>query len=261
MKTTLFYFSGTGNSLAVARDLAAALGETEIVRMDRVAVDVPVDLSADRIGFVFPVYMWGLPLIVARFLRRIRDAQDRYYFAVATYGGSPGATLRQAAAVLSENGNTLAAGFAVRMPGNYTPMYGAFAPKKQQKFFDKEKARIPEIAAAVREGKQVAPEVSNPLVNWLLSKHFYSFAAPHIPEMDKSFWVEDKCTGCGTCAKACPAGNIVMEKGRPSWQHRCEQCMACLQWCPECALQYGKAKAGIKLWRVIGSFLIADCTH
>ena len=34
--------------------------------------------------------------------------------------------------------------------------------------------------------------------------------------------------------------NIEMVNERPAWLHRCEQCFACLQWCPQEAIQYGK---------------------
>jgi Fe-S-cluster-containing hydrogenase component 2 len=43
--------------------------------------------------------------------------------------------------------------------------------------------------------------------------------------------------------RVCPVGNIRLVDGRPKWQHRCEQCLACLQWCPEQALQFGKHTA------------------
>ncbi|MEN6358816.1 MAG: hypothetical protein ABFD59_01960 [Smithella sp.] len=38
---------------------------------------------------------------------------------------------------------------------------------------------------------------------------------------------------------------FAKEKGAPAsfapaWHHRCEQCFACIQWCPEEAIQYGK---------------------
>ena len=58
--------------------------------------------------------------------------------------------------------------------------------------------------------------------------------------MDKSFFADEKCTSCGICEKLCPAGNIVITEGKAVWQHRCEQCFACLQWCPAEAIQYGK---------------------
>ena len=35
MKTTIYYFSGTGNSLKVAKDIAEGLKDTEIVQICR----------------------------------------------------------------------------------------------------------------------------------------------------------------------------------------------------------------------------------
>ena len=57
--------------------------------------------------------------------------------------------------------------------------------------------------------------------------------------MDKSMRISDKCNGCGICAKVCPASNIVIEDGKPQWQHRCENCVACLNWCPNGAISSG----------------------
>ncbi|MBN1673737.1 MAG: hypothetical protein JXR37_22005 [Kiritimatiellae bacterium] len=31
---------------------------------------------------------------------------------------------------------------------------------------------------------------------------------------------------------------------KPSWLHRCEQCLACLHWCPQEAIQVGKKTVG-----------------
>jgi Fe-S-cluster-containing hydrogenase component 2 len=37
----------------------------------------------------------------------------------------------------------------------------------------------------------------------------------------------------------CPVNNIIIVDGKPHWQHRCQQCLACLHYCPEIAIQYG----------------------
>ena len=58
--------------------------------------------------------------------------------------------------------------------------------------------------------------------------------------MDKGFWVDEKCNSCGICKTACPCENIELKEGRPVWLHHCEQCLACIQWCPQEAIQYGK---------------------
>lgn len=47
------------------------------------------------------------------------------------------------------------------------------------------------------------------------------------------------CTGCGICARVCPAGVIVMSKdGRPSIDlKRCIRCFCCQEHCPEGAMR------------------------
>jgi len=68
----------------------------------------------------------------------------------------------------------------------------------------------------------------------------YKMSFSHVPTMDTKFWFDDKCNACEICHKICPVGNIAMDAGKPIWNHRCTQCFACLQWCPQEAIQYGK---------------------
>ncbi len=62
--------------------------------------------------------------------------------------------------------------------------------------------------------------------------------------MDRAFHTDARCNGCAICARICPVDNIRMLDGRPAWQHRCEQCFACLQWRPQEAIQFGEHTAG-----------------
>jgi len=259
MKTALFYFSGTGNSLVVARHLAKELGDTEIIPISKVILD-NIDLSADRIGIIFPVYMWGLPLIVTEFVKKLKSESSKYIFGVATYGGMPCATLVQLAAILKDRGMKLSAGFGVQLPGNYTPLYGAIDTEKQEKMFEKERIKIKEIAGIVKEGREWKIEKNAFLSNLFFSGLIYSTAAHRIPTFDKNFYADEKCTECGICEKICPVKNIKLENGRPVWQHRCEQCLACLQWCPAESIQYGKRTADRKRYRhpevIVNDFIL-----
>jgi ferredoxin len=247
MSTAIFYFSGTGNCLKVARDLARELGDADIFNIAKV-IDKEIDLTADRIGIIYPVYMFGMPLIVTRFVRQLKAAQNKYIFAIATCGGKAANTLKQNAILLKSQGLKLAAGFIIKMPGNYTPLYGAIPLEKQKKMFEKEKQRVKEIAGIVKDNRQYKIEKDAFLLRGLLSI-IYQLMSPKIPFLDKDFWADKKCTSCGICVKVCPVSNIKLCEGKPAWLHKCEQCFACLHWCPEEAIQYGKNTSGKKRYR------------
>jgi len=63
-------------------------------------------------------------------------------------------------------------------------------------------------------------------------------------------WYEDKCTGCATCAKACPQGNIEIVTTPEGDRYkvlkfevdtgRCMACGLCVEACPYQALYIGR---------------------
>ena len=236
MKTIIYYFSGTGNSLAVARDLSYHLEDAEIISIGSV-IDSDIRFNADRIGIVFPVYMWGIPLIVRDFVRKFSGLKGKYIFAVATYGTLMGATLVKLQKFLKIRDVELKAGFGIMMPGNYIPLYGAADEEKQKKMFVSSKKKIKEISLIVKEGKKHKIEKSFFLFN-VVASFLSSMFSPVILNTDISFWSDDKCDSCGLCEKICPVENITLKDGKPLWHNNCQQCMACIQWCPKKAIQF-----------------------
>ncbi|MGQ9662285.1 MAG: EFR1 family ferrodoxin [Kiritimatiellia bacterium] len=243
MATSFFYFSGTGNSFWIARQLAQMLRPSVVVSMP-VALQSGAPTTSEAVGFVFPVYMFGLPVIVERFASQVSLAPGTYIFAVATHGGAPGGALLYLERILRTRGLPLNAGFAVRMPGNYTPLYGAPSPAKQKKILDTAAEGIAHIAEAVKHRRAVGFNTVSGVPGFLFTRWIRPAAARRIPQQDRRFWVLPVCDGCGLCSRICPVGNIRMEADRPHWSHRCEQCMACLQWCPREAIQLGKTTVG-----------------
>jgi NAD-dependent dihydropyrimidine dehydrogenase PreA subunit/flavodoxin len=251
METILFYFTGTGNSLKAAKDLAEKLGSAElrpIVRSTRKG-DESIPVSADRIGIICPVYAWGLPLIVQQFIQRLVLKKSAYIFGLVTYGGFPAATLKQINHLLKEKGSGLSAGFGVQLPGNYTPMYGAFPEEKQKKLFSNAEIKLEQMAGIIREGRTAKIESNSFFVNLVFTDFIHKNGIPQFSQGDREFWVTEKCTGCSTCANVCPVDNIKLEEGKPKWQHHCQRCLACLHWCPEEAIELGKWTPGRKRYR------------
>lgn len=190
--------------------------------------------------------MFGLPLIIADFLKAIKVKPGAYVFMVATLGGLPGRAHSLAKHILRKQGIELAAGFSARMPGNYTPLYGAIPRERQEKMFTEEKIKIKEIAEYVRQQKRGVIEEKPFLINLLFYKLLYWGGMRQVSKSDKGFWVNDACTKCGLCEKACPVANIRLKEGKPEWLHNCQRCLACLQWCPAEAIQYKKSTSGKK---------------
>jgi ferredoxin len=196
-------------------------------------------LESKVIGLVFPVHIWGVPRLVLEFVRELEALHPDFVFAIAVNAGQVANTLGQLQKVLKRRGLNLAAGFEITMPSNYIP-WGGPGPKERQNLrFESARKKISGIAAAVK-AKDKGPVEKGPLWQRILFTLFYKMSFPHIPKMDRKFWVDEKCNQCSICSKVCPVENVTLQGGKPTWNHRCEQCFACLQWCPQGAIQYGK---------------------
>ena len=84
---TVFYFTATGNSLAVAKRIGGTL-----ISIPQVVDSENLHYKDDAIGIVFPVYGWTTPVMVGRFLDKVKFEAD-YIFAIGTYGNIPGAAM------------------------------------------------------------------------------------------------------------------------------------------------------------------------
>jgi len=239
MGAEIYYFTGTGNSLALARRLATTLGEAALVPIRETGdvTDVsPVKWDAEITGIVTPVYCFGLPPPVARLLHRVAVSRSQYVFVVSNCAGNPGFALRQAGELLDDRGIKLNAALNVFMPTNYLPFGGAWSEERQQQFFARADRQLDEFAEAVKARRDVPARLPKfPPV--FLARWIYRLFAPKFHRAGKRFQSSDACTGCGLCTRICPVGNITMSEGRPVWGGRCEQCMACIQWCPGDAIR------------------------
>lgn len=247
MSTTIFYYTGTGNALWAARKMATALGDTQLVSIPE-AAKAPLEIQADVIGLAFPVYIWGVPAPIIRFLPQIKALHPRYIFALAVNGGQVANTLVQLEKLLAKENLKLNAGIDLVMPSNYIPWGGPGPVEKQTEKYQKAQEKIAQIASKIQAEKTL-PVEKGPLWQRAVFTPLYKMAFPHIPTFDGKFWVDEKCNQCEICARVCPAQNIEIQAGKPVWQHRCEQCFACLQWCPKEAIQYGPKTPAYERYR------------
>ena len=235
MNAKIFYFTGTGNSLMVARDISKALGDSEITPIAQFQ-NVDDDKSCDIVGIVFPVYWGGLPRKVLEFLPSLITYKESYIFAVETHAGGPGNAISQLRVEIQQIGLELSAGFHLRMPSNYIIGYDAPSEQGIQRILGNATASIKEIVDIVRNKAVHLP--SSVLSSYSGVRGSYKQFLEGVCKSDDKFWVDDNCTECEVCVSVCPVQNIRMNEGRPEWLHHCEQCLACINWCPESAIQY-----------------------
>lgn len=255
-KTEIFWFSGTGNSLAAAKDIAVRIN-AELTPMASLKDKEHISSTAEAVGFVFPVYDFKAPKYVEAFVEKCEGLEDKYVFAVCTYGINPLKCLTQFSLLLARRGAVLRAGFAVMMPHNAVGNF-LFSEKYNEKMLAAWKDRVDSVANVIGNRETHPVETSSVLTGMLLNGLFFRMMKPLIPFLlhvarhgwnSLAFTVNDACTGCKTCSRVCPVGNITVQHEKPCWGEDCTGCFACIQWCPREAVQLGTGKIKIRRYQ------------
>lgn len=247
----IIVFSGTGNSLLVAAELRRHLGgETVTLEGELLAAPAGRVLQVpegEDVVWVFPVYSWGVPPAVARFIRRckIKCSHGTRHFMVCTCGDDTGYTDHQWRKLTGRRDWNPRGAFSVTMPNTYVLMKGfdVDSPEVAAAKLEAMPARVGEVAAAIRRGFAES-DMTRGSMGWLKSAVVYPLFRRFCMS-PKPFHATDACTACGLCRRECPLGNIVADgDGKPRWGNRCALCLRCYHICPARAVAYGKETEG-----------------
>jgi len=244
MKSIIYYFTGTGNTLSIARTLAAELGDTTLIPLRRAVNPRGIPVDADVLGIAFPVYFLDMPAVVRDFVRTLRFTGSPYVFGIATCGGNPGAALFNLARLLDEKQVSLSAGFAFAMPGNYLGPIDLMEP---QDVVDTKiaaaKERIVAVAGTIRDRQVSLPEGSDDL-KFRIGGAITRTLMTSVYRTPRRLHATRSCNRCGTCQKICPSRNISVSENGVHFGKDCIQCYACIHWCPQEAIEIGGRTLG-----------------
>jgi Fe-S-cluster-containing hydrogenase component 2/flavodoxin len=242
MSTDIYYFSGTGNSLYIARGIAEKL-DGNIYSIPHMITQETIKPVGDKICLVFPVYFGGIPRIIRRFVKKLRNLESKYIYSVCTCENTTGTTFEVLNKIVKHQGGKLSAAFAVRMPGSFIIGGESVCVERQNILFNDWKIKLSDICNIIDSKDandfEEIQDSDDVLGNFLLSSNIVNLLLSKITtKRDKYFYINEKCNKCCICSKICPVENIKSSNDTYIWLHHCEMCLACLQWCPKEAIQY-----------------------
>jgi len=245
MSKVIYYFSGTGNNIAVAKGLCENIPDMEMYPITELLENKIIDKKYDLIGFTVPSYYSHIPPIVAECINNLQFTNNQKVFSIIACGGNRGHATEDIRQLVEASGKKVDFEYMIIYPGNYILSYNAFPNWYQNIVLKLSKKKINKIATELlnlKENKQLGKGL------------FYSakfegalqVSIQKYSQMGLEYTVSNECSKCTRCVQLCPVNNISMESGHIQFGPNCQQCMACIQWCPNKAIDYKDISNGRK---------------
>lgn len=246
-----FYFSGTGNTLLVVKQMQKVLEEFGAeVELHRIEESSPQDVDISKtIGIGFPVAILSTYPLVWDFIESLPRTEGTEIFMVDTMGGFSGGIVGPMHRKVKKRGYHPIGACEIVMPSNIFYIQDQGTSNQKIK---KGLQSADEYARSLVEGKTTwgrVPVISDfiyllSMVSWKLTawkqhQRYLKFKS-HL----------EKCNQCGICADLCPTGNIIMDN-YPVTGNQCNYCLRCVSFCPAgsipCFFNYkGKTYRAVK---------------
>lgn len=239
----ILYFTGTGNSAYIAKQMAELTGDSLISMNERIMTNDVSEINAGgKLVFVVPTYAWRIPRIVEEWIAKTKFTGDVNAYFVMNCGDTIGNAKKYIKQLCKRKGFQYMGVTGIVMPENYIARYDAPEESVARQIIEDANPAIRRIAGLIHEGK-IFPDMQSNIVDYLNSSvvniaFYICFVKTY------KFTADDKCIRCGRCVKECPLNNIYLKENKPVWAKKCTHCMACICKCPTGAIEYGKNSVG-----------------
>ena len=247
-KTSIFYFSGTGNTwwaAGILQDRLLNLG----LDAERISIEQPRNTilgrieSSDILIIAYPIYGSDRPEVMKDFIENLpktaKNTPCGIFCTQLAFSGD-GAWLEHEK--IEEKGYRIDWTAHIKMPNNICipgfPFGYTNDHEKLKAVLRRAEKKIESLAQKISrgeahlQGRSAFSRVLGQMQRKPYRRMFSSFqAAVGINR--------DRCTRCGKCISLCPSGNLAEgPDGYPDTGRSCNLCLRCYNFCPASAVQY-----------------------
>ena len=234
MKISIIYFSGTGNTKAVAEGYKVALtNKGYVVNLKSIEDSHSLD-DHDLLLIGGPIYAGNMPDELINWVRKnIKPVKEKKAIVFSTSAGLLNANgVKSIGKKLIKKGYELVDMATFEMPRNfYVDKYDPTPEEVQKQQFENAARRILDSLNLIDNMNPVIVDESVMMID-LFSDMFRVMAK----FMGKSFQINENCIACGLCEKNCPKSNI--NSNDKKYSNRCIMCTRCIHNCPVNAISY-----------------------
>ncbi|CEP41123.1 EFR1 family ferrodoxin (plasmid) [Paraclostridium sordellii] len=222
-----FYFTGTVNSLYIAKRLGG-----ELYSIPQVLKGENTTFEDEKIGIIFPIYGFSMPAIVMEFIEKF-TLKSPYIFVIMTCGSSSGDATKYFTSFAKKHNIEVNYSNSIAMIGNHIPLVNI----DEQKSLDKNievsiNKLIKDISNKknyIHGGSPIGPVIRNVI------KVVKKIKAMDSPD---NFYVNENCIKCNICIKVCLRANVFYSESKHIiFGKQCESCLSCVNNCPKKAIQ------------------------
>jgi ferredoxin len=265
----VLYFSGTGNTEYVVKELQRALlgagNDCSIMPADklwsicgrsphhqgdkeRVERELCYYLeSTDCLIVAFGVYASLIPRPLFDLIKLLPERQMQLA-SVCTCAKTGGDACRLPLRLLKDKGYEGVLAAQVKMPNNIKiPPLNFFKienGKTLDKFYESSKKKINFLAGKLSEQRKYFE--GGGLISLLLGVFQRNGETFMKRYFSTSFYASRDCIKCLHCINSCPQGNIILENGKIKFANNCCFCLRCYSFCPANAIQLTEKTEDIK---------------
>lgn len=251
-KIIIYYFSGTGNALNVAKWIKKISKnrnvETDIIDISKLEKRrVPSHSENTIIGFCSPTHGFNFPPIMFHFILRFVRSNNNRAFLINTRAGMkagniflPGLSgMSQifSALILKIKKYKIIGMHPIDLPSNWISIHPGLKSKVIESIYKKRKEQVERFTNKILDGKsdyRALRDIIQDIAIFPISVVYYCIGRFFLA---KSFIASNDCNNCNLCLNKCPVNAIKLVNNKPFWTYKCESCMKCMNNCKQRAIE------------------------